>query len=118
MQATRPPLSVFLEECESEERVTGRVAGRRVASAQESQGGPQYLTPASPRLLLLGKSPLQALDVRVQLSLKTAQLREQRLLVNAAWWLEGMNQSNFQLNTVTHGGPILACSWHDSIFPC
>lgn len=50
--------------------------GRRDASVERVRRGAQYLTPAS-TLLLLGKSPLQALDLRVQLSLKPTQLRDQ-----------------------------------------
>ncbi|TNN55608.1 hypothetical protein EYF80_034205 [Liparis tanakae] len=53
--------------------------------------GAQYLTPAS-TLLLLGKTPLQALDLRVQLSLKPTQLRDQT----------GLRPSNGRLPPVCH----------------
>lgn len=46
------------------------------ASTQRVRRGAQYLTPAS-MLLLLGKFSLQALDLRVQLSLQPTQLRDQ-----------------------------------------
>lgn len=46
------------------------------ASAERVRRGAQYLTPAS-TLLLLGQSPLQALNLGVQLSLKSTQLRHQ-----------------------------------------
>lgn len=55
---------------------SARLEGRRDASAERVRRGAQYLTPAS-TLLLLGKSPFQALDLRVQLSLKSTQLRDQ-----------------------------------------
>lgn len=59
---------------------SARLWGRRDASTEKVRRGAQYLTPAS-MLLLLGKSPLQALDIRVQLSLKTTQLRDQTGLI-------------------------------------
>lgn len=46
------------------------------ASTQRVRRRAQYLTPAS-MLLLLGKFSLQALDLRVQLSLQPTQLRDQ-----------------------------------------
>lgn len=46
------------------------------ALAERGGRGAQYLTPAS-MLLLLGKTPLQALDLRVQLSLKPTQLSDE-----------------------------------------
>lgn len=46
----------------------------------ESVAGAQYLTPAS-MLLLLRKPPLQAQNLRVQLSLKATQLRHQAGLI-------------------------------------
>lgn len=44
---------------------------------KDSGGGAQYLTPALTLLLLLRKSPLQALDLGVQLGLKPTKLRDQ-----------------------------------------
>ena len=52
---------------------SARLEWRKDASGERVRREAQYLTPAS-TLLLLGKCPLQALNLRVQLSLKSTQL--------------------------------------------
>lgn len=69
---------------------SGGEVGWRDASTERVRRGAQYLTPAS-TLLLLGQTPLQALDLRVQLSLKSTQLRNQTGLSPAVMQLEGQN---------------------------
>lgn len=50
--------------------------GEEFFNRESQEREAQYLTPASMQLLL-GQFPLQALDLRVQLSLKSTQLRDQ-----------------------------------------
>ncbi len=80
----------------------------------------QYLTPASPLLLLLWQFPLQTANVWVQLRLKTVQLWHQRRLNNSMttrWWHIGNYVLVwFHVSKCNLGLHAISCKWNfDSV---